>query len=642
MTTDANYGDRSAGRGPSRRKRGSIVLRAAVLVALAGGVAVIGYAALGGKGGAASSASVTSDRAVVKKTNFEIMTKCSGELEARNQIEIRSRLESQSTIAELAPEGTSVKAGDLLVRLNSDKIEQDILEQTLQVESAKAELVAAENGYNIQVNENESLLRQAESKVTLAKLALDQWESGEVAKKFLELNLALERADRDLKRLTEKYDRSKMLHSQGFLSKNELDLDEIAWIEATAAIAKAKKEDEIYRQYKLPQERETFTSALTEAKAELERVKMNNEIELASKEAARTNRRKQLAVREEKLKNLEEQLAAATMRAPQDGLVVYATSMSSGRGFGGDREGPLQIGRQVFPNELLMILPDTSDMIASVRVQESLAGRIRPGQRATVQVDAAGGKMFQGVVESTSVLAETGGWRDPNLREYTVKVALDQQELAGAGLKPSMRVDSSITLGEVADAPAVPVPAVFNERPVRFVYVEQTGKFAKVPVKMGRRSDTFAEITAGVSEGQVVLLREPTSGEVLVRPWDKASLELAGYALDADGKPVVAGAAERGPGGPPDGNRQRAGRNRGGREGGGTSDATGAGNPRTTAEGSAPAAKDGERKDADSAKSSEIADKSPADKPAAPAGETGAQGQPSSTEADKAAEKTAE
>ncbi len=541
-------------------------LKVAVIAGVAGLAVGGGYLMLrGGAGpGVQSAGARTSDLVAVKKTSFEIATKCSGELEARNQIEVRSKLESQSTIVELAPEGKSVKAGELLVRLNSDKIEQDILEQTLQVESARAELVAAENGYDIQVNENKSKLRQAESKVTLAQLALEQWEKGDVETKRLELKLASEKATRDLARLEDKLEQSKKLYAQGFLSKNERDLDEIAFTEAKAAVDKSVIATNTYENYTHRQEQETKTSALTEARAEFERVQMNNVIDLASKEAARTNRRKQLAVREEKLKNLQTQLAAATMNAPSDGLVVYATSMNSGRMMFGGNDGPLQIGRQVFPNELLMILPDTSDMMASVRVQESLAGRVRPGQAVTVQVDAAGGKTFAGKVESTSVLAETGGWRDPNLREYTVKVALDQPSLLGAGLKPSMRVDASITLGEVDDALSVPVQAVFNEGQVRYVYVQRGSRFVKSPVKMGRRSDTFAEIAAGVDESDIVLLREPSAGEVIVQPWDKGKLELAGYTVGEDGQPVAGGDPRKpGSGGMPGNPGQRTPRGKG-------------------------------------------------------------------------------
>ncbi|HRJ48942.1 MAG: HlyD family efflux transporter periplasmic adaptor subunit [Phycisphaeraceae bacterium] len=555
--------------GKSRRAGSRRLMALAGVAVVTAGIVYLAWRPDAGGSNPTSQAPSSSDRAMVRLTSFDITTRCSGELEARHQIEIRSRLESSSTIVELTPEGRSVRAGELLVRLNSDRIEQEILEQTLQVESARAELVAAENGYNIQVNENESRLRQSTSKVTLAKLALEQWEKGDVEKRRLELKLAMDKATRDHDRLKDKVFRSRLLHGQGFLSKNELELDEISFIEALAAVDKSGKDNEIYENYRLPEERERFTSALIEAEAELERVKMNNEIELASKEAARTNRRKQLAVREEKLRNLQNQFASSTIRAPSDGLVVYATSMSSGRGFGGDREGPLQIGRQVFPNELLMILPDTSDMMASVRVQESLAGRVRPGQVVTVQVDAAGGKTYSGRVESTSVLAETGGWRDPNLREYTVKVALDQSELEGEGLKPSMRVDAIITLGRVEDAASIPVQAVFNEGAVRFVYRQDGMKFVRTPVRMGRRSDTFAEITAGLAPGAVVLVREPTAGEVMTRPWDKAALELAGYSLDADGKPVASGGGgdrqpRSGGGGPPGtGSPNSAGRGEG-------------------------------------------------------------------------------
>lgn len=572
MTTNTTsiHGPAAGILGGKTRRAGSRRLMALAGVAVvAAGIGYLAWRSDAGWSNHTSQAPSSSDRAVVRLASFDITTRCSGELEARHQIEIRSRLESSSTIVELTPEGRSVRAGELLVRLNSDRIEQEILEQTLQVESARAELVAAENGYNIQVNENESRLRQSTSKVTLAKLALEQWEKGDVEKRRLELKLAMDKATRDHDRLKDKVFRSRLLHGQGFLSKNELELDEISFIEALAAVDKSGKDNEIYENYRLPEERERFTSALIEAEAELERVKMNNEIELASKEAARTNRRKQLAVREEKLRNLQNQLASSTIRAPSDGLVVYATSMSSGRGFGGDREGPLQIGRQVFPNELLMILPDTSDMMASVRVQESLAGRVRPGQVVTVQVDAAGGKTYSGRVENTSVLAETGGWRDPNLREYTVKVALDQSELDGEGLKPSMRVDAIITLGRVEDATSIPVQAVFNEGAVRFVYQQDGMKFVRTPVRMGRRSDTFAEITAGLAPGAVVLVREPSAGEVVTRPWDKAALELAGYSLDADGKPVAAGGGDRQPrsgggGGPPGtGSPNSAGRGEG-------------------------------------------------------------------------------
>lgn len=136
------------------------------------------------------------------------------------------------------------------------------------------------------------------------------------------------------------------------------------------------------------------------------------------------------------------------------------------------------------------------------------------------------------------MLAESGGWRDPNLREYTVKISLNNVE-PGSGLKPSMRCEAQIVLGRVDNALTVPVQAVFSDSGVRFVYLAEGGRFVRSPINLGRRSETSAEILAGLKENDIVLLREPTAGEILSQPWEKAQLELAGYSIGADGTPVA-------------------------------------------------------------------------------------------------------
>ncbi len=526
------------------------------LVRLAGGLAVAGAAwavlAVGctrsdaGTGKPASA--LTADRAKVKKASFDITTTASGELEAKNQIEIRSQLEAQSTIVKIVDEGVSVKKGDVLIELNCDKIDSSLLDAQIALEGAKADLTTAENNLKIQETDNSTKTRQAELKVELARITLEQWEQGEVKKKRQDLALAIEKADRDVKRLREKFDRSKDLLERGFLSKNDFQLDEIAKIESEAAVAKSALENTIYEEFTYKKERKKNLSDVEDAAAELERTKLNAQSELANKRAALNKAQEQLKRRDEQLAKLQKQKAACTIIAPSDGLVVYGTSLERNRfGMGGD--GALQVGREVYPNMLLMVLPDTSEMVASVKVQESLAGRVRPGQVASVRVDAAGGRTYSGKVESIGVLAESGGWRDPNLREYTVKISLLDVGDA-SGLKPSMRCESQLVLGKVDDAASVPVQAVFNDGAVRFVYASEGSQFVRVPIKLGRRSDTTAEISAGLTENQVVLLREPSPGEVLGRSWDKDQLTAAGYAVGEDGLPYAAdGEGKRGPGG---------------------------------------------------------------------------------------------
>lgn len=497
-----------------RRRWGGVRRWAVALVSVIALAAVAMAAARLADGGERGGASGP-DLHTVSAGSFEIIVSASGELEAAKQTEIRSELESPADIVEIVDEGARVEQGDVLVRLNDESIRTKIEDQLLSVEAARSDLVGAENALAIQMNENDAALRQALLKVELAEIDLEKWVEGEVPKKRLELRTNLEKAERDKERLEEKLERSRDLYAKSFLSKDELQQDEIRYLEAAAALERARKDQEVYETYEHERDRKKKESDVEEARAELERVKRLNESRLASKEADVTNKRRQLAIREDRLAKLQEQLEAATMRAPTAGLVVYGTSIGNSRGFvmiNGD--GPMQIGRTVRPNELIIVLPDTSRMLASVRVHESVAGRIRPGQRATVRVDAIRDRVFSGQVQSVSVLAESGGWRDPNLREYTVKIALDGGN-PGQALKPSMRADAEIVLGEVAGALAAPIQAVFHEGDVAFVYAERGGKFEKRPVRTGRQSATMVEIVKGLDEGAVVLLREPSPGEIL-------------------------------------------------------------------------------------------------------------------------------
>lgn len=536
---------------PSHSTRRGSATKIGLAIVLLAIVASVAYLMLRPKSPSSLSGAATSDHAPVTKTSFDITTTASGELEARNQIEVRNKLESEAIITEIVAEGKTVKAGDTVVLFNSEKITDSLNDQQLAVESAKAEFVAAENSYSIQVIENTSKTRQAQLKVDLAELALQQWLEGDVKTKRQKLQTAREKADLELQRLAEKLIQSEKLHEQGFLSKDERDRDEVSYIEACSAWVTADLDAKVYENYEFPKDQKSKLSDVEEAKAELDRVKLNNEIELASKDAARSKSRQQLALREQRLAKLKADLENCTIKAPSDGLVVYATSLERGRGmmFGGG-DGPMQIGRKVYPNELIMILPDTSEMVASVRVQESLAGRVRPGQQATLKIDAVGGKSFVGRVDSIGILAETGGWRDPNLREYTVKIAMATD--AGHGLKPSMRCEAEITLDQVPDTLTIPVQAVFNDGAVNYVYTRSGARYARVPVQLGRRSSKVAEIVKGLTEGQLVLVREPSPAEVIAQPWARAELESVGYTVGEDGLPVTPqgpGSRGRTPGG---------------------------------------------------------------------------------------------
>lgn len=529
--------------GRKSRKGGTLlIIIGAVAIITLGVLAAVYYRS----DDAQASVRLTSTADIVEseRGTFEIRTLATGELEAKNRIELRNKLDKQATIIEIIPEGTFVQAGDVLVRLNSNTIQDSKLTEELALEEARSQALSAQTAMEIQVSENESRKRNASLKVLLAELSLKQWVEGDHVRTLKEMELAIAQAERQVERLEEKCDRNLELLEKKFISPDQFKLDEIAKKEAEASLAKAKLNFWVYETFTQVKDREQKESDLREAKAEFDRTEQENEINLNSRKEAVFNRQRQVQRREERLAELEQQLAYCTMVAPSSGLVVYGTTVQSDN-FRFGNEGPLQVGRNVAPNDLLIVLPDTSQMVARVKVHESLAGRVRPGLPAEVQIDAAGKKTFNGVVETIGVMAETGGWRDPNRREYSVRVTLDAGQDT-EDLKPSMRCEARIQLGVVSDVVHVPVQAVFIDGPVTYIYTPRAGKFARVPVQLGRRSDTRAELVAGAAAGLPVLLRAPSPGEVLAEPWKPDDLKAAGYALDENGNPVAPVLAQQG------------------------------------------------------------------------------------------------
>lgn len=547
--------------------RKAIVATAAGVALVAGGLTGVGAmmaASAPGRGGqgqpADKSGGVAKGRqpvaneagvvetAIARTISFEVTTTATGDLQAAKQIEIRNPLDQQTTITEIVKEGSRVKAGDVVVRLNSQQIEQQVAQEQLAVESARANLAVAVNALSIQESDNDSAIRKATLDYDVSRLELRQWLEGDVKSKRQQLDLALEKAERELSRLKEKYDRAKALNAEGFLSTDEMKRDELTYLEADATLKTAKLDKSVYNDIQYAKDEKVKQSAVEEAKANLDRTATLNTSKLESRKAELNNSRETLKLREANLEKYNKELASATIKAPQDGLVVYASSLERDR-FGGQGT-TIDVGQQVYPNALILALPDVTEMVAAVRVHESLAGRIKPEMPATVKVDAMGGRSVPGRVMSVGVIAESGGWRDPNLREYTVRVRLDFPE-ASSVLKPSMRCEAEITLDRVTDALAVPVQAVFSEGLVRYVLTPSgSDKYVKTPVKVGRRSERFIEVLGGIGEGQTVLLRSPKTAELQERSWTDDELAAVGLKRVAEGQIVpVGGARPAGPGG---------------------------------------------------------------------------------------------
>ncbi len=557
-----------------RIKTGQITLIAIAIVALLILVAVVGLAF---RGSGRAAGSTQSDSTRVRKGTFDIAIPVSGELAALKQIEIRNSLDSRAIITEIVPEGTSVKAGDTVLRLNDEDLRNRLRDAQDKVNVSESSLIAAQAKLDIQ-------FKTRDLAVQLAELALKAWEDGEAKTKLGELKLAVETADKEYTRLKDRYEQSTQLVKSKYISEDECKKDEIAKMKAEFDLTKAKNSLMVYESYQSVQDRK-------QKESDVEQARIEKDAEVRSATSDVESKQFQLDSAKEKLTELQQQLTYCTVTAPAPGLVVYTASTQTG-GMGRNEGRPPVVGTELTRNESVIILPDTSNMVAAVKISEALVGQIQAGQRANVFCDAMPDKPLTGEILSVGVMAEGGGWRDPNRRDYTVRIKLT--DIGDAALKPSMRCKANIYVGRVSDALHIPIQAVFRRGVITYVYVPQGAGYAQRKVVTGRASELYIEILEGLTEGETVLLRQPEPDEIVSRlpipkeeqkeemPTNEAPMPTAGGGPGGAGAPAMGaeGGAPRmgGEGGAPNGNGGRRG-NRGGGNGGGGPGMGGGGAP---------------------------------------------------------------
>ena len=454
------------------------------------------------------------DRHVVRRGAFDITVPASGELAALKQIEIHNRLETRAVITEITEEGKLVKAGDILLRFNDEELRSKTKDAEEAVIGAQNDMDSALADLEINENNSESEVAKAQLKVELADLTLKGWREGEVVTARQDLALAKQIAEMNFNRLQQRFEASERLYEKEFISLDEFKQDEIALVEAEARLKQTELDSQVYEKYTYVKERKQKESDLRQAQDELVRVQQRQHAEVSKARSNVVSKQRQLASKQDRLKKYQQQLEYCTITAPQDGLVVHATSLQNYRYMMGGGQS-LQVGTELYRNQLAMVLPDTSQMVAEVKVTESLSGLIEPGQRAIVTSDALPDVVLRGEVLSIGVMAQAGGWSDPNRRDYTVKIKLTEGN--DLGLKPSMRCTAEINVRRIEDSLFVPIQAVFRTGPLSYVYLPQGSGFAQRRVQLGEASELFLQILDGLTEGDVVLLREPTVGEIVAR-----------------------------------------------------------------------------------------------------------------------------
>lgn len=483
-----------------RRSRKLLLALPVLAIVLAGGLWA--WSALAPGEDSAAQATYT-----VRRGPLVISVTENGSISNRDKIVIKNEVPRQVAILWLIEEGTRVKKGDLLIELDAADFKDAKQKQQITLLNADAEAVEARENLAVQKNEAQAAIEQAELDLTFARSDLTKYVEGEYPQQLASAEAQITLAEEDLQRASDKLEWSRRLAGEGYITGSELEADEAAVQRARLDLKLARGELDLLTKHTHVRKLQELKSAIRQAELALDRTKRKAKADVIRAESRSISRTQQHKREADRLKEIQQQIAQCTIRAPADGAVVYATTgQFSWRG----NVDPLAKGVEVRPRQELIYLPTDETVMAAVKIHESQLRKLRVGLPARITVDALPGKVFHGEVGKISLYPDgTSVWLNPDLKLYSTDVYIEEGDVGE--LRAGMGCRVEIIVQALEDALFVPVQAVVRESGRPRVYVMTDAGPRPRDVRVGLDNGRMIHILDGLDEGQRVLLAPPLS-----------------------------------------------------------------------------------------------------------------------------------
>ena len=403
----------------------------------------------------------------VRRTDIDTTLVAGGDLQPTKEILVTCQVEDitdteGSMIVSMVDNGTPVKKGDELCRFDSSELE----------ELARRE--------EILVNQARSACVQAQLRLEVARLALREYREGLVVQQTKELEGRIALGRSDTQKMRDHLGWTERMVAKGYASRAQLSSERQGLAQAEHDLRKTEGELELFRRFQVKKE-------IVGLQGEIGIAENNYQLEAA-----------RLKDEQEELDYIRKQIDHCVIRAPQNGIAIHSM-----KGFW--RRTRLQPGVRVFENQELFKLPDLSQMEVEVSVNESMGPRVKVGMRAEIQVASLGGRRLPGKVSSiTPLSSENDKEWDERVRHFVVRVRLD---VTPPRLLPLMSAVVKIDTGRVLDALAIPVAAMTVVDRRQYCYVVGTSGPERRTIVIGHATKDLVEVTAGLKEGERVVLR---------------------------------------------------------------------------------------------------------------------------------------
>ncbi|MHC4552900.1 MAG: HlyD family efflux transporter periplasmic adaptor subunit [Planctomycetota bacterium] len=510
-----------------------------VLIVVIAAIVLAGFGLFGPGGQDDSVGSGQAGTFAVRRGDLIMSVTESGTIKARNAVEIESKVEGQTTIITIVPEGSyisedDVANGKILVELDSSKLRDQINQQKITFNTAQADYTGAKESLVIQENQNDSDIQQGLLNVKFGRMDLQKYLGSGVADMLIadyentgtipsatvllsdpnqlggssqqqlrQLKEDIGLAEEEYKRAETALGWTQKLYDKSYVAKSELETDQLKVKRLNVNWQRSQTAFDLFLKYDFPKQAEKLFSDYLEAERQLERIYAQTRSKLAQAQARLSSYEARYLLQKERLERIKEQLDACVMRATEPGMVIYASSRSR---WGGSRTN-IDVGEDIRERELIMTITNAEEMDVDVKVHETNVDKVQVGQPVKIVVDAQPDKVYQGEVFKVAPLPDPAGFfGNQDLKVYSTEVSLEGVD---ESIKPGMNARVEILIAELTDVLTIPIQCVANRNGKKVCYLAKGNQPKEQVVETGSFNDRFVEILSGIEEDQEVLLNPP-------------------------------------------------------------------------------------------------------------------------------------
>ncbi len=380
-----------------------------------------------------------------------------GTLESSNNTEIKCKVRGWSLVTWVIEGGTVVEANDVLVRLDTKRIEDAISQQTTTYHTSAATLA------------------QSKAEVAKAKIAIPAYLEGSYQTQLKSLERSRTIAATNLETAKKMLANTKKMFRRGYVTELEVEGNAFTVTQAELELEVVKTEIDVLNKYTKEMRLETLNGNLKANKSKLQ-----------ADEAGFT-------MDEGRLQRAHDELKDCVIKAERPGLVIYPSAAAW-------KETPdIAEGVNVRKDQTLLLMPDLARMQVKVGIHESIVDRVKPGQAARISLPD---RTLDGKVASVSPVTRPAGWWTGNVVKYDTIIELPSVE----GLKPGMSAEVEVILDRHTDILTIPVAAVVETEAAQFCWVKTAEGTRRRALQLGDSNDSFIVVKAGLKEGEEVIL----------------------------------------------------------------------------------------------------------------------------------------